>query len=200
MSFSTTEPKPLVLDVVASPLSHGARLSGTTNLPDGTELMLNLSRASVSAGDKVSVSSGKFAKDLYPKGGKPIPPGEYEVWIMTPLGALQPETVKAQLGENYQALTGPLLVKDEIGRVIEYKSKIRLDGPPNAAADRAARRGAYQDHLAFSERTCRTNPDTLERLTGVRLSPEQRAEKVRHCLKEMAASRKELATAGLVEP
>ena len=198
--FSPSNPKPLALKVNVSPLPHGARLSGATNLPDGTELMVSVSRASVSAGEKVSVSGGKFTQDLYPNAGKPIPPGDYEVEVMTPLGAFQPEAVKGQLGENYEALTGPLLVTDDVGRVIEYRSKIRLDGPPNAAADRTARRKAYQDHVAFSERSCRSNPDTLEKLTGAQLSPERRAESVRRCLKTMAKSRKELAADGLVQP
>ena len=195
-AFSPSDPQPLLLTVAATPLPHGARLSGTTNLPNETELMLSVSRASVSAGEKVSVSGGKFTQDLYPNSGKPIPPGDYQVEVMTPLGDLQPGAVKAQLGSGYEALTGPLLVKGEFGRVIEYKSQIRLDGPPNAVADRAARKKAYQDHVAFSERTCRSNPDTLEKLTGVQLSAAQRAQNVRGCLKEMAASRKELAAKG----
>jgi len=198
-SLSTSNPRPLALYVVASPIPNGARLVGTTNLPDGTELMLNLSRASVSAGEKVMVSGGTFAQDLRPRDGKAIPPGDYEVWIMSPLGSLQPEAVKAQLGPEYEALTGPLLVRDEIGRVIEYRSKINLGGAPNLAADRAARKRAYDEHVAFSERTCRSNPDTLERMTGTRLSPQQRAENVQRCLKAMAASREELTAEGLVE-
>lgn len=199
-TFSPSSPQPLLLTVHVTPLTHGARLLGVTNLPDGTELMLSVSRASVSASQKVSVSGGRFTQDLYPNDGKPIPPGAYEVEVMTPLGDLQPDPVKVQLGSDYEALTGPLLVKDEFGRVVEYKSKVQLDGPPDATADRAARRKAYRDHVAFSEQTCRSNPDTLERLTGVRLSAEQRTQKVRDCLTSMAASRKQLAAEGLIEP
>lgn len=200
VSLSPSTSTPLVLSVTASPLNHGARLLGITNLPDGTELMLRISRASVSASAKVAVSKGGFAQDLYPNGGNAIPPGDYEVSVGTPLGDLQPEAVKAQLGSQYEALTGPFVTKGEFGRVIEYQAKVRIGGSPNPAADQAARKKAYQDHVAFSERNCRALPDTLERLTGVRLSAASRAQKIKHCLEEMAVSRKELVAESLAEP
>jgi hypothetical protein len=198
-SFSPSSPKPLILVVTTTPLAHGARLTGRTNLPDGTELMTSLGRYSVLAGDKVSVVGGGFTQDLFPNDGKPIPPGDYDVEVSSPLGDIQPTAVKAQLGSEYESLTGPLVVKGEIGRIIDYQSKIRSEGPPSPAADRAARKKAYRDHVALSERLCRSNPDTVEGLTGVPLSPQRRSEIVRRCLAGMATSRKELGAEGLVE-
>ena len=198
--FSITKPRPLELGVTALPLKHGAKISGQTNLPDGTQLMLKLGRASVFSSGTVSVMDGEFSQDLYPSNGEPIPPGDYEVEISTPLGDVQPAEVKAQLGANYEALTGPLLIAGAFGRTIEHRSKIQIGGTASPESDRLARKQAYKDHVEFSERSCQSNPDTVERLSGQLMSPERRAASIRRCIKEMDNSRKELIAQGLVEP
>jgi hypothetical protein len=98
--FSPSDPKPLRLAVVVTPLQNGARISGETNLPDGTKLMLGLQRGTVMAGPSVLVDRGRFTADLYPNDGAAIPPGPYEVTVSSPLGDIQDGDVKAQLGSG----------------------------------------------------------------------------------------------------
>jgi hypothetical protein len=198
--FSPTSPKPLRLIIFVTALESGARIAGDTNLPDGTLLMLSLGRGPVNGGDKVEVSGGKFSADVYPKEGASIPPGQYEVSISTPMGDLQPAGVKGQLGSDYEALTGPLLRFGSFGaRLIQYETKVNLGGVVNPDADRAARKQAYREHEEFSRRSCGSNPATVEKLTGVKMSAHQRNLSIERCLREMEVSRRDLVAQGLIE-
>lgn len=200
-TFSPSSPQPLELTVVTKPLTNGLRVEGRTNLPDGTQLMLSLQRGPVLGGDKEFVQNGRFQEDIYPKDGKPIPSGSYDVEVSTPLGDTQPANVKEQLGSNYEALTGPFLVKDEVsgGRIIDYTTKAHIGGAADTRADEQARKAAYREHEAYSEKACRSNPDAVERLTGTAMTAEQRVNSIRKCLNMMAQSRKELEHEGLIQ-
>jgi hypothetical protein len=134
-TFSTGSPQLLQLTVVTTPLKNGLHVEGRTNLPGDTELMLSVQRGPVLGGDKEAVKGGRFQEDIYPKQGQPIPSGTYEVEVRTPLGDLQPPNVKEQLGSNYEALSGPLLVKSEVsgGRIIDYTAKVNISGAPTLA-------------------------------------------------------------------
>jgi hypothetical protein len=201
VSFSPGAPQPLDLTIVTSPLANGLRIEGETNLPDGTELMLSVQRGPVVGGDKVAVVDGRFSADIFPKEGKPIPTGPYEVEVSTPLGDLQPGPVKAMLGSNYEALTGPLLVKSMFGgRIIEYVTKVEFGGPANPVADKAARQRAYREYEARTREDCNSNPELVERLTGKPMSPSERANSIKRCLHEAAKGREELIAEGLIEP
>jgi DNA-binding TFAR19-related protein (PDSD5 family) len=94
------------------------------------------------------------------------------------------------------------LVKSDVsgGRIIEYVTKAHIGGAADPRADAEARKAAYREHEAYSAKACHANPDAVERLTGSRLSADQRAESVRKCLKAMAKSRDELVREGLIEP
>ena len=163
--------------------------------------MVGMQRGPVLAGDKAVVQNGRFTLDVYPRNGEGIPSGYYNVEVSSPLGDLQPDPVKAALGSDYEALTGPLVGKDELGlRTIHLTTKVQVGGPPNAGADKAARQQAYREHEQFSRRSCQSNPDAVERLTGKAMSPSERAASIQRCLREMAESRKELVREGLIEP
>jgi hypothetical protein len=86
------------------------------------------------------------------------------------------------------------------GRIIEYETTIAIGGKPDPQADRAARKQAYRESVEFAERSCRSNPDKVEKLSGHRMTPEARARSVASCLREMAASRREMVAQGLIEP
>lgn len=198
-TFSVAQPKALRLEIVATPLQNGARISGQTNLPDGTRLMLGLQRGPVVGGPEAVVSDGAFSADVFPRRGAPIPPGRYEVSVSTPLGDLQPDNVKNQLGSNYEALTGPLLRRDDLGRIIQYRGSVTIGGRANAAADREARRKAGREYGAYTDRSCQSHPDTVERLSGQRMTSAQRARSIQECRREMEQGRRELAREGLIE-
>lgn len=200
-TFSPSAPQTLQLAVVTKSLANGLAVEGHTNLPDGTELMLSVQRGPVLGGAKEFVQNGAFQDNIYPNDGKPIPSGTYRVEVSTPLGDIQPAGIKEQLGSNYEAITGPLLVKDEVsgGRIIDYTTKAHIGGAADPRADERARKVAYREHEAYSEKACRSNPDAVEHLTGTVMPPEKRAESIGKCLKMMAQSREELEREGLIQ-
>lgn len=198
-AMSPNRPQPLHLAVTTTPLTNGVRLSGQTNLPDGTRLMLGLQRGPVFAGPEAQVAEGRFQADLVPSRNGRTPPGDYELTITTPLGDLQPDEVRDQLGRNYEALTGPLLREGVAGRTVSYSQHVNIGGRASASADREARRAAYQESVAFAERSCRDLPNEVERLTRGRMTPERRARSVRECLRDMQQDRRDAERQGLIE-
>lgn len=200
-ALSPDAPQPLEFVVVARPIANGVHIEGRTNLPDGTEIMLDVRRPPITGGDKAIVLNGQFASDILPKDGKPIPNGSYEVEVSTPFADVQPESVKSQVGPDYRALTGPLLVKSEFGgRIVDYSAKVHIGGAVGPKADQAARKAAYHWHENFAERSCRSNPDSVERLTGTQMTDAQRTRSVASCLAVMARSRRQLVREGVIEP
>ncbi|WP_051258299.1 hypothetical protein [Teredinibacter turnerae] len=97
-------------------------VTGETNLPDSTELLISLSNEAVgfTAQDKSAVRNGKFsAGPLGPKSG--LTAGNYVIEVMMPVPSVQPESVQSIIGNEGQYLTGPL-VKDSSwgGKTVEY--------------------------------------------------------------------------------
>jgi hypothetical protein len=199
--LSTATPRPLRLDVHVTALPTGARVSGKTNLPDDTTLMLEVRRGPVWTSSNAKVARGAFTVDLLPRQGHPVPPGDYEVEVSTPFGSVQPAEVRAQLGNEYQALTGPLLKRSSygVGREVEYKTKVNIGGRPSAAADHQARLAAGQQYEEDGRRNCAEIPALAERYTGVRDAPEHARRFVARCVRDMRQGRKDLARQGLVE-
>jgi hypothetical protein len=175
----------------------GVHLEGLTNLPDGTELMVSVQRGPVMGGDKEVVAGGHFAEDVLPKRGQPIPPGNYDVEVSTPFGDFQPPEVKAELGSNYEALTGPLLSKSNGGRIVDYNSKFHVGGSVDTKADQQSRADALQRSKNVAEKSCKSNPDAVERLTGSAMTAEARERSIAHCLKTMAQDRAKFARSPL---
>lgn len=121
---------------------HKYKISGTTNLPDGIELMLTLDdqdRIEVENGipagtsgdkltdeqfaklnklwyrgqDKPTVSNGKFETTF---GGETLNPGEYNLTFSTPMWKLMKDSaVKEKLGEGAKNLEGKGVVDAAIG-------------------------------------------------------------------------------------
>lgn len=196
--FSPSSPTLVHLSVKTRTIGNtGVHLDGETNLPDGTEVMVSVQRGPVMGGDKETVMGGHFAEDVLPKGGAPIPPGIYEVEVSTPFGDFQPPEVKAQLGSNYEALRGSLLSKSNGGRIVDYNSKFHVGGSMDGKADEQARADALQRAKDFAERSCRSNPDTVERLTGTAMTADARERSITNCLKTMAHDRAKFARSPL---
>lgn len=132
---------------------HKYKVSGTTNLPDGIELMLTLSnqyRIQAEMGipadtppekmtdeqfkklmdtgyrgsDKPAVVNGKFESTFT---GDKLNPGEYELTFSTPMWKiLKNEDVKKKLGENGKYLDGKGVVSESSGKRISLYETVNL--------------------------------------------------------------------------
>jgi hypothetical protein len=198
--FSPSEPRPLRLSVQSQPLTHGARVTGLTNLPDSTKLSVNIRRGPVSASKEVQVTGGRFSAELFPTRDGIAPPGIYTLEVSSALGNFQLDSVKQQLGSNYQALTGKFVRRTVgPGRTIEYHSQLKIDGPANPDVDRAARKANYRDDVGYSTTSCPQLLDAVARYSRAPVSDARRKRIIRKCLRDAAASRREEERQGLVE-
>jgi len=108
-SRQSTEPIDVSFDFSIEWEGSRPVLTGTTNLPDGTQIMTSVSRQHppFTAQDKVVVKAGKFrAGPFGPPTG--LAPGTYEADVTVPYAKVQPANVRAiigQLGENLQGLS-----------------------------------------------------------------------------------------------
>ena len=132
-------------------------VAGVTNLPDGTLLMVTLSRkqSSYSAQDKATVSGGSFRAGPFSQQGSDLNPGKYTINISTPLADFQPADVQAAFGDNGSNLKGPLTGPSPIGGVIvDYSTQVAIDGSADENLDSAARDKAKQDLHQWSIDAC----------------------------------------------
>jgi hypothetical protein len=86
------------------------RILGTTNLPHGMTLMIDLRKVGTKyfAQDKAEVINGRISTIWFSDGGKPLPAGVYEISVSSPLPALQPAAVRAAIGQTGENLSGPI--------------------------------------------------------------------------------------------
>lgn len=121
---------------------------GVTNLPDGTVLMVSLSRkqSSFLAQDKTTVSGGAFRAGPFSQQGSDLNPGKYTIDIGSPLAALQPASVQSAFGDNGSNLKGPLTGPSPVGgTVVDYSTQVAIGGTADADLDAAARDKAKKD-------------------------------------------------------
>jgi hypothetical protein len=116
---------------------------GQTNLPDGTKLMVTLSRkaSSYSAQDTATVQNGSFRVGPFSQGGSPLNPGTYDVVVSAAVGLVQPKSVQAIIGKKGEALEGPLVERSEgLGNMVEYRADLKIgDGVASPDLDESAR-------------------------------------------------------------
>jgi hypothetical protein len=200
-AFSPDHPQKLQFDVKASPLVHGARVSGTTNLPDGTKLLIELKRGPSFATAFLAVEGGRFDRDLYPNTVRPLPPGDYHLSIETLSPHQQPPEVQAQLGEKNEAIISDLLKPSPLGlgNVIQYGSTMQIDGAGSKAQDAAAKQAAASEYDRWARQSCESLPDLAEKLGGGPPTEGQRAKIRRDCLRRVSNGRQEAEKKGLTE-
>ena len=112
-------------------------ISGTTNLPDGTPLMINIqvSREDLMnpghiiypmmGSSAVDVHGGHFTGGPFTNYGSPYDRGTYVVSIVISLGVL-PGSVKATLGETGEKLGGPNVKEGPFGPWFEIKKSFEV--------------------------------------------------------------------------
>ena len=104
------------------------RISGETNLPEGTELSIGIEgkTSNFSGGDKAIVSGGRFRSVPFgPDGG--LKPGQYVASVLTPIPQVQPAQVREAMGANGENLRGPLVKRGGIGPTVEVEQAFQLD-------------------------------------------------------------------------
>src|SRR5687767_3086828 len=90
---------------------------GTTNLPDGIELMVTIRRkeSSYMAQDKVRVKAGAFRAGPFSQKGAGLNPGTYALEVSSPGARLQPPQTWPVIGNDGAKLQGPLVKKSPYG-------------------------------------------------------------------------------------
>ena len=151
---ATTAAAPPAPPFVGPPLSRGVLLDlhvdgidaglpvlfGETNLPDDTELELQVSdmdylrsppgkpAKGFLAQAKAIVLGGRFRMqgDSFSDRGKRVHAGEWEAEVMEPYPFLQPASVQAVIGPKGEHLKGPLVFRDEFGVLVERKVRFTV--------------------------------------------------------------------------
>jgi len=173
-------------------------VKGETNLPDGTELMVTVSRkeSSYSAQDQVVVVGGKFRTQSFSQKGADLSPGKYSVEVLMPFPAVQSKRVRSVVGERGDKLTGPLVKHERLGSLVKHVSTFQVGGAANAKADQAAREQEKKDKDKWTRDSCGWILDRTEylrrsgQLTGKELTPEERQAKFDDCVKEISDKKK----------
>lgn len=183
---------PLKLSVVTELVDGKAKVSGNTNLPDGTKLLVGLHRNDIGyhAEDDAIVSAGKFQAGPFGPRKEALLAGTYVVEVIVPVSVVQSPAVRKVIGENYSQFTSPWKVRDPLGTTIEYKARFVVGGkvdPEKAAAAKAEQQRATQQWL---ENSCRSNPDLAAALAQQRITPQQRRAMIDECLAEVRKDKK----------
>jgi len=96
-------------------------VSGETNLPDGSEIMVAVARKETpfSAQAKAVVAGGRFKTEPFSDNGKDLAPGRYDVAITMNMAAEQPTAVQSVVGKHGEKLTGKLVKLGPFGVYLE---------------------------------------------------------------------------------
>jgi hypothetical protein len=131
-------------------------VTGQTNLPDGTQLLLTISRAEsrFEAQSKVKVVKGGFRSEQFSQKGADLNPGKYKLEIVMPVAAVQTPEVRAVIGTNGEKMSGPLVKPGVVGKVVRYATSFNAGGASNAQADQAARAQQQSDRDRWVEESC----------------------------------------------
>lgn len=103
------------------------KIIGETNLPDKTELLVTISGKSTnfSGQDKTSVQAGRFqAGPFGPPNG--LKAGQYTVDVVMPIPPIQPDSVRAVIGQNGENLKGSLVTKGQSGISVGVEQAFRI--------------------------------------------------------------------------
>jgi len=114
-----------------------AHVSGETNLPDSTELMISIESKSsrrYKAQDKAKVSGYRFSAGPFSMGNGPLPDGVYKIEVLMPVSDAQPESVKTIIGQNGKKLKGKLVKKSHLGVTVEKAGEFFVGADKATAA------------------------------------------------------------------
>lgn len=109
------------------------RVSGQTNLPDQTDLMISVKGDNgYFAQDTKKVSNGEFQSDEFSEKGGSLKSGNYTVEISTPTVNVQPPSVQELLGVNGENLIGKLVIEDPTwGKTVSLTDSFKIEETQN---------------------------------------------------------------------
>jgi hypothetical protein len=174
-------------------------VNGKTNLPNGTKLIISVTRkeASYNAQDSVKVADGQFRTARFSQKGVDLSPGKYSVEVLMPFPAVQSDAVRAVIGERGEKLTGPLIKHEKLGNLVKQVSTFQVGrGNADAKADAAAREQENKDSEKWVRRSCNdmlNNAEQLRqqgKLTGKALNAAERKAEFDRCIKEISSKKK----------
>ncbi len=131
-------------------------VTGKTNLPIGTILMVSLRRtvtkyyaeANATVGPHGCFMAGPFTQDH-----SPINAGRYEVEVTMPVSSVQPEAVQNIVGHAGENMTGPSVRRfDGLGKMVEYRTSFTL-GRPAARKDAEAKQKSEANYKEWQAET-----------------------------------------------
>ena len=176
----------LFIEDPLSPIIHGS-----TNLPNGSALIVTLSRpeSRYMAQANVMVHAGHFLTERFSQDDRPLNPGAYKIDVSMSMASLQPPEVQAVIGEQGERMSGSLITPEtmlESGKSFGYSTVRQLGGRSNAALDAQARAVAAKAMHKWAFETCRDDVNMLDTmlLNGTIPGPAPsgtRAERVAAC-------------------
>ena len=130
-SVAAADPIEATIMATADGPSANPAIIGTTNLPDGTTLIIIVeSRENKFLElDKVTVQNGHFQSQQFSRDGHPLHAGTYSVNVQMPVKLVQPESVTAIIGSGGANLTGSLVRTETNGVTVNYESSFTVRGP-----------------------------------------------------------------------
>lgn len=147
---------------------------GTTNLPDGTELLVTVSRkaSSYMGQANTTVSAGSFRAGPFSQHGAALNPGQYVVSVGMGSAAQQPEAVRTIIGEDGGKLDGPCAEPDPLrreSRVVHCSMTVKVGGgKASATKDADARQQTEQDQHDWFVRNCKDGCDRFASVAAFR--------------------------------
>jgi hypothetical protein len=172
------------------PIFHGA-----TNLPDGSELMLTLSRPETlyMAQAKMSVVGGHFTTERFSAEQHSLNAGRYKIEISMSTAQLQPEQVQAVIGDQGQRMTGKFVIPGFGGVMFDYVTERQLGGPANAPLDATAKAQVIADLRRWLVKSCTSKVDFVNAavqsgmVTGRQILGPERQAKIDACTADAAS-------------
>ncbi|EPY10881.1 MULTISPECIES: hypothetical protein [Paenibacillus] len=127
-------------------------LTGTTNLPDGTGLMITVSNENgFRAQSSAVVISNEFMTEEFSYNGQALESGAYNVDVTMPIASVQPDAVKKIIGENSENLKGDLVKEGDLGKTVNYSKSIIVEEA--SKVDHSAMIKEYKNKIIGSYKT-----------------------------------------------
>lgn len=114
-SSKTNEKLEVFIDI--KPIVHDGKVIFDigTNLPNGTQLMVDLSGNDYYGQTKVIVENGTITTEAFSNKGQALLSGNYKVEVSMPLPAIQSNSVRNVIGNTGENMIGELVEKSSIG-------------------------------------------------------------------------------------
>ena len=152
--------------------SNTPLIYGNTNLPNGTELMVTISRkaSSYMAQENITVTDGHFRAGPFSKNNAALHldthsinnaalnPGTYTIEVSSPGAMAQPSSVRMVIGEDGGKMQGPYARRSEFyGKVVQFFTTVQIGSSQSPSMDVASRQQAKKDAQAWWVQSCKHN-------------------------------------------